>query len=96
MAYDPHRNRDQDRQHPDQEETSEVDALPDAEEPDGPAVNDDTAQQPPPQPSVTPTPADPWSDGQIYSTATVSTVVCAVIGLLILRWLWKRYKKRHR
>lgn len=48
----------------------------------------------PPQPSVTPTPADPWSDRQIYSTATVSTAVAVIVGLLVLRWLWKRYQRR--
>ena len=48
----------------------------------------------PPQPSVTPTPADPWTDRQIYSTATISTAVGAGAALILLRWLWRRRKRR--
>ncbi len=48
----------------------------------------------PPQPSVTPTPADPWSDRQVYSTATASTAVGIVAGLIAIRWLWKHRKRR--
>lgn len=51
----------------------------------------------PSNPSVTPTPADPWSDRQIFSTITASTVAGTIVGLLILRWFWKRWLwKRHR
>ena len=48
----------------------------------------------PSNPNVTPTPPDPWSDRQIFSTVTASTVAGTIVGLLILRWLWKRHRRR--
>jgi len=48
----------------------------------------------PSNPSVTPTPADPWSDRQIFSTITASTVAGTIVGLLTLHWLWKRHRRR--
>ena len=53
----------------------------------GPVVDD-----PPPDPSVTPQPADPWSD-QLLFGASVSTIVGVIVALLVFRWLWVRSRR---
>ena len=91
MAYDPQRNRRQ----PDPAQPAAIDVL--LGDADADSDNESVAftePEPPDHPSVTPTPADPWSDRQIYSTASVSTAMGVIIGLLILRWLWKRHTRR--
>lgn len=89
MAYDPRRDRP--RHRPDDNEPSPVDSLLDGAD-DRPATG---ATDPAPGPSVTPNPADPWSDRLLYSTG-ISTAIGAAVGLVTLRWLWKRWVRRRR
>lgn len=46
---------------------------------------------PPPPVSVTPGPADPWSDRQLLR-AVVASVVLTLTGAIAARWLWQRLR----
>lgn len=46
---------------------------------------------PPPPVSVTPGPADPWSDRQLLR-AVVASVVLTLAGVIAARWLWRRLR----
>ncbi len=50
------------------------------------------ADDPPPDPSVTPHPADPWSD-QLLFGVSISTIVGALVTALVFRWLWMRSRR---
>ena len=88
MAYDP--QRDHPRHRPDDHEPSPVDPLLDGV--DEPAAD---FGEPPPAPRATPEPAKPWSDRLLYATG-ISTVLATATGLVVLRWLWKRWTRRTR
>jgi len=88
MAYDPQANRR--RPKPTQKDPAPVDVLL-GDEPTGPAVAP-TVEDPPPGPGVTPTPADPVPDSWVLSTS-MGAAVGAIIGLVTLRWLWKRHRR---
>jgi len=98
MAYDPQRNRR--RPHPTVDSPAPVDALiGDADEPEVTTemaavtslqpVSDD----PPPDPAVTPAPADPPSDQLLLSTA-LAGAAAGMLLLLALRHLWLRRLRR--
>ena len=101
MAYDPQRDRR--RPHPTADTPAPVDALlGDAADPDVTAematvpnlrpVSDD----PPPDPAVTPAPADPPSDRVLLNSALAGAAV-GMLVLLALRQLWlRRVRRRHR
>ena len=88
MAYDPQANRR--RPKPTAKDPAPVDVLL-GDEPTGPAVAP-TVEDPPPGPGVTPTPADPVPDSWVLSTS-MGAAVGAIIGLVTLRWLWKRHRR---
>jgi len=88
MAYDPQANRR--RPKPTEQDPAPVDALL-GNESTGPAVAP-TVEDPPPGPGVTPTPADPVPDSWVLSTG-MGAAVGAIIGLVTLRWLWKRHRR---
>ena len=88
MAYDPQANRR--RPKPAEKDPAPVDALL-GDEPTGPSVAP-TVEDPPPGPGVTPTPADPVPDSWVLSTG-MGAAVGAIIGLVTLRWLWKRGRR---
>ena len=50
---------------------------------------------PPPPVSVTPGPADPWSDRQLVR-AVVASVVLTLTGAIAARWLWQRLRAARR
>lgn len=50
---------------------------------------------PPPPVSVTPGPADPWSDRQLLRAVAVS-VVLTLTGAIAARWLWQRLRAARR
>lgn len=50
---------------------------------------------PPPPVSVTPSPADPWSDRQLLRAVVVS-VVLTLTGAIAARWLWQRLRAARR
>lgn len=50
---------------------------------------------PPPPVSVTPGPADPWSDRQLVR-AVVASVVLTLTGAIATRWLWQRLRAARR
>lgn len=50
---------------------------------------------PPPPVSVTPGPADPWSDRQLLR-AVVASVVLTLTGVIAARWLWRRLRAARR
>ena len=84
MPYDPQAKHRRPR--PTDSESAPVEALLHQ----GPTpTNDD----PPPSPSVTPAPADPPPDSLLINTGLVGAVA-AVIGLLVLRHLWRRHRSR--
>lgn len=95
MPYDPQANHR--RPAPADEESAPVEALlgstwagsRSGAEPGPSPTNDD----PPPSPSVTPAPADPPPDALLINTGLASAVA-ALIGLLVLRHLWRRYCNR--
>ena len=91
MVYDPQRS--QPRHRPNGNGPSIVDGLLDAVV-DQPRPNGD---EPPPAPSSTATPEPPgaWSERLLYSVG-ISTVLGAAVGLLVLRWLWRNWKRRTR
>ena len=99
MAYDPQRDRR--RPHPTADGPAPVDALlGEAVEPDVTTemaavsplqpVSDD----PPPDPAVTPAPADPPSDRVLLNTA-LAGAAAGMLVLLALRHLWLRRRRRH-
>ena len=94
MVYDPQSERR--RPQPSSEDPVPVDALLDGNSvaltggrgsPPGP-----TPEDPPPPVSVTPQPADPWSDRLLLIASSVA-VVAAIIALVIVRWLWLRRRE---
>lgn len=89
MAYDPQANHR--RPKPAEEDPAPVDALL------GESVADETApaspaDDPPPEPAVTPAPADPPSDKLLVSSGVISAAG-GVIALMVLRHLWKRHQR---
>jgi len=50
------------------------------------------ADDPPPDPSVTPQPADPWSD-QLLFGVSISTIIGVIVALIVFRWLWVRSRR---
>lgn len=50
---------------------------------------------PPPPVSVTPGPADPWSDRQLLR-AVVASVLLTLTGAIAARWLWQRLRAARR
>lgn len=50
---------------------------------------------PPPPVSVTPGPADPWSDRQLLRAVAVS-VILTLTGAIAARWLWQRLRAARR
>lgn len=48
---------------------------------------------PPPPVSVTPGPADPWSDRQLLR-AVVASVALTLAGVVAARWYWLRLRRR--
>ena len=95
MPYDPQANHR--RPTPAYEESAPVEALLGSARAEnrsgagaGPApTNDD----PPPSPSVTPAPADPPPDALLINTG-LAGAVAALVGLLVLRHLWRRHHNR--
>jgi hypothetical protein len=88
MVYDP--QRDQRRPRPADRGPAPVEAILDAdratqEPPRSAPVLDD----PPPDLSVTPQPADPWPD-RVFFGMSISTIIGAVVALVVFRWLWTR------
>lgn len=88
MAYDP--QRDHRRPRPADGGPAPVEAILDADRATVPPhesgpVHDD----PPPKPSVTPQPADPWPDRVLFGLS-ISTIIGAVVALVVFRWLWIR------
>lgn len=101
MAYDPQANRR--RPKPAEADPAPVDALlgdaPSADAASGPAASGPTSRittdDPPPAVGVTPAPADPVPDSLVISTG-MGAALGGVIGLLTLRWLWKKQQHRRR
>ena len=89
MAYDPQANRR--RPKPTDRDPAPVDALL-GDEPTAPVAATPTTEDPPPAPGVTPAPADPVPDSWVVSTG-MGAAVGALVGLLTLRWLWKRSQR---
>jgi len=98
MAYDPQANRR--RPKPSEADPAPVDALlgdvpiEPADEPADPGSASRLAvDDPPPAVGVTPAPADPVPDSLVLSTG-MGAAIGALLGLLTLRWLWKRQQRR--
>ena len=98
MAYDPQANRR--RPKPAETDPAPVDALigePDPASPPTPApearASRATTEDPPPAVGVTPAPADPVPDSLVISTG-MGAALGGLIGLVTLRWLWKRNRRR--
>lgn len=89
MAYDPQANRR--RPKPTDEDSAPVDALL-GESTDEPVAPASLPDDPPPEPAVTPAPADPPSDKLLVSSGVISAVG-ALVALLVLRHLWKRHQQ---
>lgn len=97
MAYDPQANRR--RPKPSDVDPAPVDALlgdvaaadPAPESPG--SASRITTDDPPPAVGVTPAPADPVPDSLVISTG-MGAALGGVVGLLTLRWLWRR-RTRH-
>jgi len=91
MAYDP--QRDQPRYRPDGNGSSVVDTLLD---PVTDSPRPSHGESPPaPGPGMAPEPPNAWSERLLYSVG-ISTVLGAAVGLVILRLLWKIWKRRSR
>lgn len=100
MAYDPQRNRR--RPKPAGDEPAPIEAILDADDvgrgataprdEDAPGATKPVVDDPPPDPSVTPQPADPWSDELLFGMS-ISTIVGIVVSLLVFRWLWMRSRR---
>jgi hypothetical protein len=97
MAYDPQRDRRRPRPG---DEPTPIEAILDAGAPGPVGPNRDDSHQPfesvpddpPPIPSVTPQPADPWSDRLLFGMS-ISTIAGIVVALLVFRWLWVRGRR---
>ncbi len=95
MAYDPQANRRRPR--PDADEAAPVDALLGDPPPPSAEATDEARpapEDPPPSPSVTPEPADPPPDALLINTG-IAGAAMALVGLLVLRHLWLRHRRRH-
>ncbi len=99
MAYDPQRNRR--RPHPTADTPAPVDAL--LGEGAEPHVTTEMAavsplqpvsDDPPPDPAVTPAPADPPSDKLLLNTA-LTGAAAGILLMFALRQLWLRRNRRH-
>ena len=96
MAYDPQANRR--RPKPADSEPAPVDALLGDAPPSEPepatagSASRRATDDPPPAVGVTPAPADPVPDSLVISTG-MGAAVAGLIGLLTLRWLWKRQQR---
>ena len=91
MVYDP--QRDQPRYRPSGNGSSVVDTLLDPV-----TAPPQTGQgEPPPAtgPGTAPEPPNAWSERLLYSVG-ISTVLGAAVGLVVLRLLWKAWKRRSR
>ena len=99
MAYDPQANRR--RPKPAEADPAPVDALlgnaptatPDLDPVDVGSSARIATDDPPPAVGVTPAPADPVPDSLVISTG-MGAALGGLIGLLTLRWLWKRQQRR--
>ena len=98
MAYDPQANRR--RPKPAEADPAPVDALlgESAEpvstpQPDPGSASRIAVDDPPPAVGVTPAPADPVPDSLVISTG-MGAAFAGLIGLVTLRWLWKRQQRR--
>jgi hypothetical protein len=85
MTYDPQANRR--RPKPGTEDSAPVDAL--LGEPTANETSAPTHDDPPPEPAVTPAPADPPSDRWLLSSGVISAAG-GVMALMVVRHLWKR------
>ena len=99
MAYDPQRDRRRPR--PSDDGPAPIETILDAEIPEASASSTGDTEHgsgnpvpddPPPDPSVTPQPADPWSD-QLLFGVSISTIAGAVFAALVFRWLWVRSRR---
>jgi hypothetical protein len=96
MAYDPQRDRR--RPKPSGDEPAPIETILDAEEstistvPSDRAPSSPVLDDPPPDPSVTPQPADPWSDKLLFGVS-ISTIVGTVAAALVFRWVWIRRRR---
>ncbi len=94
MAYDPQANHR--RPKPADADPAPVDALlgeAPTTTPDPGSASRLAVDDPPPAVGVTPAPADPVPDSLVISTG-MAAAVGGLIGLLTLRWLWKRQQRR--
>ncbi|MXW96201.1 MAG: hypothetical protein F4110_10930 [Acidimicrobiaceae bacterium] len=91
MVYDP--QRDQPRYRPSGNGSSVVDTLLD------PVIDPPQSGQseppPAPGPGIAAEPPNAWSERLLYSVG-ISTVLGAAAGLLVLRLLWKAWRRRSR
>ena len=89
MVYDP--QRDQPRYRPNGNGSSVVDTLLD---PVTGSPRPSPGEPPPtPSPEAAPEPPSAWSERLLYSVG-ISTVLGAAVGLVVLRLLWKIWKRR--
>lgn len=91
MVYDP--QRDQPRYRPSGNGSSVVDTLLDPVT-DSPQTGQ-SEPPPAPDPGMAPEPPNAWSERLLYSVG-ISTVLGAAVGLVVLRLLWKAWKRRSR
>jgi hypothetical protein len=92
MAYDPQANHR--RPKPADTDPAPIDALlGDAPDRDTEPSSRKTTEDPPPAVGVTPAPADPVPDSLVISTG-MGAAIGGLVGVLTLRWLWKRNKRR--
>ena len=91
MAYDPQRDRP--RRQSSVNGASAVDSLLDGRTEE----RQPSAQEPTPEPSsgVASGPPEAWSERLLYSVG-ISTVLGALVGLVVLRWLWRIWRRRTR
>jgi hypothetical protein len=88
MVYDP--QRDHRRPRPADGGPAPVEAILDVEPATVPPHQNAPARDdPPPNPSVTPQPADPWPD-RVFFGMSISTIVGGIVALVLFRWLWTR------
>ena len=89
---------------PDADATEPVDAAEPAAGDRSPGGGPETSRRradpargadPPPPVSVTPGPADPWSDRQLLRAVAVS-VILTLTGAIAARWLWQRLRAARR